>query len=54
MKIKQSKLRRVLSKIFRPRSRRHDPMLMLNMLTFNFMGGWDRTFSNSQYARSYA
>jgi hypothetical protein len=33
---------------------KHDPMLLLNMLAFNFTDGWSRTFSNYEYARSYA
>jgi len=33
------------------RSRRHDPMLVLNMALFNFTDGWDRAFSREQYAR---
>ena len=28
-------------------------MLVLNMLTFNFTDGWNRTFSKHQYARFY-
>ena len=27
------------------RSRRHDPMLVLNMSMFNFANGWDRIFN---------
>lgn len=27
------------------RRSRHDPWLVLNMATFNFEGGWDRTFN---------
>jgi hypothetical protein len=33
---------------------RHDPMLVLNMLSFNFTDGWNRTFSKHHYARFYA
>ena len=39
---------------FQGRGRRHDPMLVLNMLIFNFTDGWTRTFSKYEYARSYA
>jgi hypothetical protein len=41
-------------RIFRRRASRHDPMLVLNLTTFNFTDGWSRTFSKSQYARFYA
>jgi hypothetical protein len=56
MTAKQSKdnFRNALRKAFRRRARRHDPMLVLNMLTFNFTDGWNRTFSKHQYARFYA
>jgi hypothetical protein len=37
--------------IFRRRTDRHDPMLVLNMSIFNFTDGWSRTFSKHQYAR---
>lgn len=43
-----------LRKIFRRRARRHDPMLVVNMSTFNFTDGWSRTFSKQEYARTYA
>jgi hypothetical protein len=29
-------------------------MLVLNMLSFNFTDGWNRTFSKHEYARFYA
>jgi hypothetical protein len=45
---------RMLRKKVRARRRRHDPMLVLNLATFNFIGGWRRTFSKNEYARSYA
>jgi hypothetical protein len=32
-------------KLFRLRRRRHDPMLVLNMSTFNFEPGWNRVFN---------
>ncbi len=34
--------------IFRPRSRRHDPMLVLNMAAFNFDSGWDRILNRNK------
>ena len=43
-----------LRKSFRPRTPRHDPMLVLNMSIFNFTDGWRRTFSRNEYARFYA
>jgi hypothetical protein len=54
MKTNQTTLKRALCRIFRPRVRKHDPMLLLNMLAFNFTDGWNRTFSSYEYARSYA
>ncbi len=47
----QSNFKRTLSRIFRRSSRRHDPMLVLNMALFNFTDGWNRAFSRDQYAR---
>ena len=38
--------------ILRRSSRRHDPMLVLNMALFNFTGGWNRVLARDQYARS--
>jgi hypothetical protein len=38
-------------RIFRRSSRRHDPMLVLNMALFNFTGGWNRALARDQYAR---
>jgi len=38
-------------RIFRRSSRRHDPMLVLNMTLFNFTDGWNRALSGDQYAR---
>lgn len=32
-------------KFLRPRRRRHDPMLVLNMSAFNFESGWNRVFN---------
>ena len=43
-----------LHKLLRRSSRRHDPMLVLNMSIFNFTDGWNRTFSKYEYAHSYA
>jgi len=53
-KQRKDNFRNALRKAFRRRARRHDPMLVLNMLTFNFTDGWNRTFSKHQYARFYA
>jgi hypothetical protein len=47
----QSNSNRALWRIFRRSSRRHDPMLVLNMALFNFTDGWNRAFSRDQYAR---
>jgi hypothetical protein len=41
-------------KSLRPRTPRHDPMLVFNMSIFNFTDGWRRTFSKNEYARFYA
>jgi hypothetical protein len=56
MKAKQrdSNFRGTLRKVFRRRTRRHDPMLVLNMTSFNFTDGWSRTLSKYEYGRSYA
>jgi hypothetical protein len=56
MKAKQREnhFRSRLRKLFRPRARRHDPMLVFNMSIFNFTDGWSRTFSKYEYARFYA
>jgi hypothetical protein len=56
MKAKQreNNFRSRLRELFRPRVPRHDPLLVLNMSHFNFTGGWNRTFSKYEYARSYA
>jgi hypothetical protein len=53
MKTKQSQSnsKRAPWRIFRRSSRRHDPMLLLNMTLFNFTDGWNRAFSREQYAR---
>jgi hypothetical protein len=42
---------RALRRLFRLGARRHDPLLLLNMSLFNFIGGWDRTFAPDDYAR---
>jgi hypothetical protein len=47
----QSNSKRGLWRIFRRSSRRHDPMLVLNMALFNFTDGWNRAFARDQYAR---
>jgi hypothetical protein len=56
MKTKQSEnnFRSTLRQIFRRRVRRHDPLLVLDMSSFNFTDGWSRTFSKFKSARSYA
>ena len=51
MKTKQNNSRRPLRRFFRLRTRRHDRMLVLNMVMFNFTDGWNRVFSNEHYAR---
>jgi hypothetical protein len=53
MKTKQGRnnFRRALRKLFRLGMPRHDPLLLLNMSRFNFIGGWDRTFAQDDYAR---
>jgi hypothetical protein len=43
--------KRSLRTIFRRRQRRHDPMLVLNMWSFNFTDGWSRIFAKEQYGR---
>jgi hypothetical protein len=53
-KPRENNFRTKLRNIFRPRARRHDAMLVLNMSIFNFTDGWSRTFSKYGYARSYA
>jgi hypothetical protein len=40
-----------LRQMFRRRRRRHDPLLVLNLSTFNFTDGWSRTFSQQTYGR---
>jgi hypothetical protein len=56
MKTKQDEISfwDTLRKRFRRRAERHDPMLVLNMASFNFTDGWRRTFFNHEYARSSA
>jgi hypothetical protein len=53
MKTKQdgNNFSRALRKFLRLGARRHDPLLVLNMSLFNFIGGWDRTFAQDHYAR---
>jgi hypothetical protein len=53
MKLKKPQInsRPKLPRIFRRSRRRHDPMLVLNMVLFNFTDGWNRAFSREQYAR---
>jgi hypothetical protein len=47
----ESSFKSALQRLFRPRSRKHDPLLLLNMSHFNFTDGWRRTFFDSEYAR---
>ncbi len=47
----QSNSKLGLGRIFRRSSRRHNPLLVLNMALFNFTDGWNRAFSRDQYAR---
>jgi hypothetical protein len=56
MKIKrdESNFWHTMRKIFRRKASRHDPLLVFNMLDFNFTDGWRRTFSKSEYGRYYA
>jgi len=52
MKTKEQGFSQRLTRIFRRRVRRHDPMVVLNMSIFNFTDGWSRTFSKYEYERS--
>jgi len=52
MKTKEQSFSQRLRRIFRRRARQHDPMLVLNISTFNFTDGWNRTFSKYEHARS--
>jgi hypothetical protein len=40
-----------LRTFFRRYRRRHDPMLVFNMWSFNFTDGWNRVFARDQYGR---
>jgi hypothetical protein len=51
MKTKVQNFTQTLRQIFRPRMRRHDPMLVFNMWSFNFTDGWSRIFAKEQYGR---
>jgi hypothetical protein len=51
MKTKEQNFRQTLRQIFRRRVRRHDPMLVFNMWSFNFTDGWNRIFAREQYGR---
>jgi hypothetical protein len=44
---------RRLRRFFQPPPSTHDAMLVLSLSTFNFTGGWSRTFSKDEYARCY-
>ena len=56
MKTQQRKngFRETARRLFRRRVRRHDPMLVLNMSTFNFTDSWSRIFASNEYGRFYA
>ena len=45
MKTAQQSRRSKWRAMFRRRRRKHDPMLVLNMASFNFADGWDRIFN---------
>jgi hypothetical protein len=45
MKIQRESLTHKWREMFRRRRRMHDPMLVLNMSSFNFTDGWSRTFN---------
>jgi hypothetical protein len=51
MKTKEQNFRATLRQIFRRRLRRHDPLLVFNMGSFNFTDGWSRIFASEQYGR---
>ncbi|HJY53213.1 MAG TPA: hypothetical protein VKD89_04245 [Candidatus Udaeobacter sp.] len=43
--------KRSLRTILGRRQRRHDPMLVFNIWSFNFTDGWSRIFAKEQYGR---
>jgi len=47
----QTNSKRSLRTILRRPRRRHDPMLVFNMWSFNFTDGWSRIFAKEQYGR---
>jgi hypothetical protein len=51
MKSREQNFSQTLRQIFRRRARRHDPMLVFNMWSFNFTDGWSRIFAREQYGR---
>jgi hypothetical protein len=51
MKTGQNNSNRSLRRFFRQRRRRHDQLLLLNMVMFNFTDRWIRIFSNEHHAR---
>jgi hypothetical protein len=51
MKTKAQNFRQTLRQIFRRHVRRHDPMLVFNLWSFNFTDGWGRVFAREQYGR---
>ena len=53
-KLREDNFKSRLRKLFRPRTPRHDAMLVLNISIFNFTDGWSRTVSKSEYTGFYA
>ena len=47
----QTNSKGLLRRIFRRHRRRHDPMLVFNIWSFNFTDGWNRVFARDQYGR---
>jgi len=49
----QTNSKRSLRTMFRRPRRRHDPLLVFNMWSFNFTDGWNRIFAKEQYGRFF-
>jgi hypothetical protein len=49
---RENKFKNRARKLFQRRTRKHDPMLVLDMSFFHFADGWSRTFSKYEYAGS--
>jgi hypothetical protein len=47
----QTNSKRSLRMLFRRPRRRHNPLLVFNMWSFNFTDGWSRVFAREQYGR---